>query len=106
MTSPQDISPYVVLRVISSHGFGAPVGSLATVKTVETSRSGDWLEYYDRRQPKYGTRLYRSHLWASDQPRCTLGTPRPVRGPRLDVNRLTVPWKRPFEIFGRKQKGG
>ncbi len=53
----------------SSHGLGAPVGSLATVQTVETSRSSEWLcivEYHDRRQPRQGTRLYRSHLWAND----------------------------------------
>ncbi len=61
--------PGLVLRVVSSHGLGAPVGSLATVQTVETSRSGEWLcivEYHDRRQPRQGTRLYRSHLWAND----------------------------------------
>jgi hypothetical protein len=69
MLKPSDILPGLVLRVISSHGLGAPVGSLATVKTIETSRSGDWLcvvEYHDKRAPKHGTRLYRSHLWERD----------------------------------------
>jgi hypothetical protein len=69
MLSPSDIRPGVLLRVISSHGLGAPVGAVATVKAIETSRSGDWLaiiNYHDTRQPTHGTRLYRSHLWASD----------------------------------------
>jgi hypothetical protein len=69
MLKPDDIQAGVVLRVRSSHGLGAPVGSLATVKAVETSRSGDWMaviEYHDIRQPTHGTRLYRSHLWAAD----------------------------------------
>jgi hypothetical protein len=34
----------VILRVISTHGLGAAVGSLATVQAIETSRSGDWLK--------------------------------------------------------------
>ena len=38
-------SPGLLLGVINSHGLGAPVGSLATV-------------YDQRRQPKYGTRLF------------------------------------------------
>jgi hypothetical protein len=69
MLKPDDIRPGVVLRVISSHGLGAPAGSLATVKAIEISRSGDWMaviEYHDTRQPTHGTRLYRSHLWALD----------------------------------------
>jgi hypothetical protein len=67
--NPADIRLGLVLRVISSLGLGAPVGSLATVKTIEASRSGDWMamiEYHDPRQPKHGTQLYRSHLWAMD----------------------------------------
>jgi hypothetical protein len=66
---PVDIRPGVVIRVIASHGLGAPVGSLATVKAIETSRSGDWLcivQYHDTKPPRQGTRLYRSHLWVSD----------------------------------------
>jgi hypothetical protein len=66
---PDDIRVGLILRVINSHGLGAPVGSLATVKAIETSRSGDWVaivEYRDIRQPTHGTRLYRSHLWAND----------------------------------------
>ena len=69
MLKPSGIYPGLVLRVISSHGLGAPVGALATVKSIETSRSGDWyciVEYHDIRQPTNGTRLYRSHLWAAD----------------------------------------
>jgi hypothetical protein len=69
MPSPNDIHPGLLLRVITSHGLGAPVGSLATVKAIETSRSGDWMAiiaYHDTRQPTHGTRLYRSHLWAVD----------------------------------------
>jgi hypothetical protein len=69
MLKPADIRPGLILRVISSHGLGAPVVSLATVKSIETSRSGDWMaiiEYHDTRQPTHGTRLYRSHLWAYD----------------------------------------
>lgn len=65
----EEIRPGLILRVINSHGLGAPVGSLTTVKAVETSRSGDWVcivEYNDKRQPRHGTRLYRSHLWESD----------------------------------------
>src|SRR5262245_35662338 len=70
-TSPiksDDIRPGLILRVISSHELGAPVGSLATVKSVETSRLGDWLgivQYTHKRVPRQGTRLYRSHLWES-----------------------------------------
>jgi hypothetical protein len=66
---PFDMNPGLVLRVISSHGLGAPVGSLATVKAIKISRSGDWMaviEYHDTRQPTHGTRLYRSHLWTAD----------------------------------------
>jgi hypothetical protein len=69
MLKPSGIFPGLVLRVISSHGLGAPIGSLATVKAIETSRSGDWVaivKYHDTRQPTHGTRLYRSHLWAND----------------------------------------
>ena len=43
-----------------SRGLGAPVGSLATVQSVEISRSGDWLfvvEYQDRKRPKKGTQV-------------------------------------------------
>jgi hypothetical protein len=40
---PADIRPDFLLRVINSHGLGAHVGSLATVKSIETSRSGDWV---------------------------------------------------------------
>jgi hypothetical protein len=39
MLDPDDMHHGVVLRVINSHGLGAPVGSLATVQTVETSRT-------------------------------------------------------------------
>jgi hypothetical protein len=66
---PDDIRPGLVLRVISSHGLGAPVGSLARVESVEASRSGDWVchvRYLDKRAVSHGTRLYRSHLWISD----------------------------------------
>jgi hypothetical protein len=69
MPSQKEIQPGTILRVISSHGLGAPRGSVATVKSIETSHSGDWLaviEYKDVRQPTHGTRLYRSHLWAAD----------------------------------------
>ena len=66
---PDEIRPGLVLRVIS-HGIGAPVGSLATVKAIETSRSGDWvavIEYHDTsRQPRHGTRFYRPHVWTND----------------------------------------
>ena len=68
MLSTLDIRSGVILPGISSHGLGAPVGSLATVKAIEISRSGDWLciiEYDDKTQPKQGTRLYRSHLWVT-----------------------------------------
>jgi hypothetical protein len=50
-------------------GSRCPVGSLAMVKAVETSRSGDWvclIEYQHTKQPTHGTRLYRSQLWESD----------------------------------------
>jgi hypothetical protein len=53
-----------MLRVISSHGLGAPVGSLATVKA-ETSRSGDWVcivEYHDMRQSAVNTDLGRFEI--------------------------------------------
>lgn len=65
---PADIHPGLVLRVIS-HGIGAPIGTLATVKSVETSLSGDWVAmivYDHTRQPRHGTRFYRSHLWTVD----------------------------------------
>ena len=68
MLRPGEINPGLVLRVVS-HGIGAPVGSLATVKSVETSRSGEWVamvEYHEKRQPRHGTRFYRSHLWTVD----------------------------------------
>ena len=85
MLQPAEIHPGLVLRVISSHGLGAPVGSLASVKAIGTSPSGDWvciIEYDQRRPPKHGTRLYRSHLWASD-----LGRFEMVK----DVHRAVVP---------------
>jgi hypothetical protein len=69
MILPAHIHPGLVLRVISSHGLGAPLHSLATVQSVETSLSGDWVcivEYHVKRPPRKGTRLYRSHLWSSD----------------------------------------
>jgi hypothetical protein len=69
MLTPVDIHPGLILRVISSHGLGAPVGSLAKVESVETSRSGDWVCHVrklDKRPVNHRTRLYRSHLWASD----------------------------------------
>ena len=65
---PADLNPGLLIRVLHS-GLGAPIGSLATVQTVEVSRSGDWvciIEYHGRKQPRQGTRLYRSHLWISD----------------------------------------
>jgi hypothetical protein len=76
-----DIRVGLLLRVISAHGLGAPVGSLATVKAVETSRAGDWLciiEYHERREPTHGTRLYRSHLWESDLGRFEIVKPEKV----------------------------
>lgn len=57
MIKAEEIHPGLILRVISSHGLGAPVGSLATVKTIETSRSGDWMaviEYHDARSRHKG----------------------------------------------------
>src|SRR5262249_39778020 len=66
---PEVIRPGLILRVISSHGLGAPVGSLAQVKSVGTSPSGDWVchvRYLNKRPVNHRTRLYRSHLWASD----------------------------------------
>jgi hypothetical protein len=69
MLTPSDIGLGIVLRVINAHGIGAPLGSLATVKAIETSRSGDWVcivEYQQKKAPRQGTRLYRSHLWISD----------------------------------------
>jgi hypothetical protein len=77
MILPAHIHPGLVLRVISSHGLGAPLHSLATVQSVDTSLSGDWVcivEYHDRRPPRQGTRLYRSHLWASDLARFEIVT--------------------------------
>jgi len=43
-----------------SHGPGAPVGALATVKEIKTSVSVDWLcrvEHHDKQQPKHGRRV-------------------------------------------------
>src|SRR5687768_6217942 len=85
MLPPSHIQPGVVLRVITSHGLGAPVGSLAKVKSIQTSLSGDWLcivECHDTRQPKHGTWLYRSHLWASDLGRFEIVTEHPTRNHR------------------------
>ena len=68
MIAQHDIRPGLILRVVSQ-GIGAPIGTLATVKAVETSRGGDWvamIEYYEERQPRHGTRFYRSHLWTVD----------------------------------------
>ena len=67
--NPEDIRPGLVLRVISSDGLGAPLHTLATVESVDTSASGDWyckVSYHDKRSSQRRTRLYRSHLWASD----------------------------------------
>lgn len=67
--NPKDLRTGLVLRVITAHGLGAPRGTVATVLTVETSPSGDWfctVAYHNKRAPKHGTRLYRSHLWESD----------------------------------------
>ena len=69
MLQPDVIRPGLILRVISSHGLGAPLETLATVKTVETSPSGDWyctVTYHDKRSSQHRPHLYRSHLWASD----------------------------------------
>lgn len=68
MPTPSDIQSGVLLRVINSHSIGAPVGSLATVQTVEQSLAGDWLctitwhevEALERRA------ILRSYLWAVD----------------------------------------
>jgi hypothetical protein len=86
---PEYIHPGLLLRVISSHGLGAPRGSLATVQTVGTSESGDWLctvTYHGKRSPRQGTRLYRSHLWELDLNRFEIVTnepeSRPTRRPR------------------------
>ena len=101
MPVPDDIHVGVTLRVVSSRGLGAPVGSLATVKAVETSRSGDWLclvEYQDRQQPKQRTRLYRSHLWANDLGRfeivsqAALPRPEASRGMRRAQIQLRLPF--------------
>jgi hypothetical protein len=65
---PADIRLGLLLRVINSHGLGAPLQSLATVETIEKPLSGYWyctIRYHDKRQTKRD-RLYRSHLWASD----------------------------------------
>jgi hypothetical protein len=67
MPSPEEIQPGITLRVIMSHGLGAPIGRIARVKAIETSFSGDWVcivEYNDI-GGQHGTRLYRSHLWIS-----------------------------------------
>lgn len=51
----QEIRAGVVLRVINSHGIGAPRHALAMVETVETARSGDWLctiRYHEQRKGK------------------------------------------------------
>jgi hypothetical protein len=64
----QDISSGVLLRANDPHGLGAPPSAIATVETVETSRSGDWfctIRYHDPRQAKRQY-LYRSHLWDVD----------------------------------------
>jgi hypothetical protein len=69
MLQPDVIRPGLILRVITPHGLGAPLGTLATVKTVETSHSGDWyctVTYHDKRSSQHRPHLYRSHLWASD----------------------------------------
>jgi hypothetical protein len=65
---PESIRPGLILRVINSHGLGAPLRALATVETVGTSPAGDWLctvRYHDKTQTKRG-RMFRSHLWAVD----------------------------------------
>lgn len=67
--NPEDIRPGLVLCVISSDGLGAPLHTLATVESVDTSASGEWyckVSYHDKRSSQRRTRLYRSHLWASD----------------------------------------
>ena len=90
---PSDIHPGLLLRVINSHGLGAPVGTLATVESVETSLSGEWLclvQYHDERSPKQGTRLYRSHLWASDLGRFEIVTPDDAGRGRIGEARTAV----------------
>jgi hypothetical protein len=67
--TPKDIHPGLVLRVVWSYGLGTHRHALATIVSVETSPAGDWycvVRYHDTRQPRQGTRLYRSHLWAVD----------------------------------------
>ena len=64
--NPENIRPGLVLRVISSDGLDATLHTLATVKSVDTSASGDWfctVSYHDKRSSQRRTR---SHLWASD----------------------------------------
>ena len=64
----EDIRPGVILRVVTSRGIGAPRHAVATVETVDTSPSGDWLctiRYHEQRQGKR-QHLYRSHLWQAD----------------------------------------
>jgi hypothetical protein len=89
-----DIHPGLVLRVISSHGLGAPVGSLATVESVETSRSGDWVchvRYLDKRPVNHRTRLYRSHLWLSDLGRFEIVKPDAASKPKMRKTPAATP---------------
>jgi hypothetical protein len=58
------------------------------VKAIETSRSGDWMciiEYQDRRQPRQGMRLYRSHLWIKDIGRFEIVTRGSIRSDRKPI---------------------
>jgi hypothetical protein len=102
MLTPSDIRPGLVLRVILAHGLGAPRGTLATVESIETSRTGDWccvVTYHNMRVSRRGTQLYRSHLWANDLGRFEIvtdvgeatgkaqrrGKAEPIRQPRIQL---------------------
>jgi hypothetical protein len=94
----EDIHPGLLLRVIAPHGLGAPLYTIATVESVDTSASGDWfciVRYHNKRSTKHGTRLYLSHLWESDLGRFEIvtdqkedrGVSRPTRSRRNDQTR-------------------
>ena len=64
----EEVRSGTVLRVVNSHGIGAPRHALATVETVGTLRSEEWLctvRYHERRKGKR-QHLYHSHLWEAD----------------------------------------